>query len=364
MEEKFTLKAAFNAEFVGNIAKAFNKVHSEFNVAQFSKAVLDKQWADRELKERMRHIVLKLRDQLPGDYPKALNIVLLVAPKFEGLTAILFPDFLQVYGLDHFEESVKGLELVTPYSSSEFAVRPFIQKYPKRMMLVMQEWAHHENEHVRRLSSEGCRPRLPWSIALTIFKKDPAPVLPILEHLKADPSLYVRKSVANHLNDISKDHPELALETAERWLSDNHPDTNWIVKHAMRTLLKQGNKKALSLFGFGDTKAVGVTDLLIDRPQLRIGEDFRFSFNICWKGKSIVKLRIEYGIDYMKSNGKTNRKIFQIKEAEFNPNETVSITKKQSFQERTTRKHYIGKHNLAILVNGDQLAEFPFELVN
>lgn len=362
-EQKFTLKAEFSPAFVEKLATAFHKQWKGFDKDSFTASVIDNQWEDRELKDRMRHIALMLGETLPTDYKKAVKILTNVAPQFTGLPAIVFPDFIQVFGLDHFKESVHAMKVVTEFSSSEFAVRPYIEKYGKQMMNVMKDWSIHENEHVRRLASEGCRPRLPWAPALNEFKQNPEPILPILEKLRADNSLYVRKSVANNLNDVSKDHPELVLSIAERWLKEKHVDTNWIVKHALRGLLKKGDKKALSLFGFGNTDLVSVYDLAIDKQKISIGEDIHFNFKLKWNGKKPVKLRLEYGIDYVKSNGKSNRKVFQIKEATFSPNEAHHITKKQSFEERTTRKHYPGKHNIAILVNGDELASEDFNLI-
>jgi len=361
-DQKFTLKSEFSPEFVAKLANAFSKQFPDFKEKRFQNAILNDQWEDRELKDRMRHIALVLGDVLPSNYKEAVRIVVAVAPEFTGLSAIVFPDFIQVFGLDHFKESIDALQVVTEYSSSEFAVRPYIERYTDEMMAILLEWTNHENEHVRRLASEGCRPRLPWAPALNQFKLDPVPILPILERLRNDESLYVRKSVANNLNDISKDYPELVLAIAEKWLKENHVHTNWIVKQALRGLLKRGDKKALSLFGFGNTDLVKVSKLKLNRSELSIGEKLEFTFQIQWKGKQPVKLRLEYGIDYVKSSGKTNRKVFQIKEIEFIPKENQIIVRRQSFEQRTTRKHYPGKHNLAILVNGDELANQTFLL--
>ncbi len=359
-EPTFSLKAEFSPEFVEKLATAFKDQWAPFNANSFLVSVINKDWENRELKERMRHITLMLGETLPSDYQKAIDILVKVAPQFTGLSAIIFPDFIQVFGVQHFSKSIPALQAVTEFSTSEFAVRPFIEQYGDQMIQVMLDWTTHENEHTRRLASEGCRPRLPWAPALGGFKKKPGPILPILERLRADESLYVRKSVANNLNDISKDHPDLVLNIAENWLTDNHKHTNWIVKHALRGLLKKGNKKALSLFGFGDTEFVSVSALTLDKQQLNIGDVLQFSFNMTWNGKEKVKLRLEYGIDYVKSNGKTNRKVFQLKESEFFPNKVYEFVKKQSFEQRTTRKHYPGEHQITILVNGDGLASQSF----
>ena len=143
----------------------------------------------------------------------------------------------------------------------------------------MYNWAEDENFHLRRLASEGCRPRLPWAMSLPVFKKDPTPILKIMETLKDDPVEYVRMSVANNLNDISKDHPDVVLDICERWFGRSK-NTDWIVKRACRTMLKAGNKRALLLFGFGDPDQLKVANLSFDRQTLAMGEELRFSFEI------------------------------------------------------------------------------------
>ncbi|MEO0474244.1 MAG: DNA alkylation repair protein, partial [Bacteroidota bacterium] len=256
-----------------------------------------------------------------------------------------------VYGQDDWEASIPALEHFTQYSSSEFAVRPFILKDPDRMLTVIQKWANHPNYHVRRLASEGCRPRLPWAMALPIFKKDPKPLLPILELLKADPEDYVRRSVANNLNDISKDHPDLVLNVAGKWLGQKK-ETDWIVKHACRTLLKKGVPQAMRLFGFGDPQAVRIQDMRISPATVSIGEKVTFSFTLLHTEGTPAKLRIEYAIDFVKANGSTSRKVFHITENQYPTGEEIRFEKTHSFKERTTRKHYPGRHHFTILING------------
>jgi 3-methyladenine DNA glycosylase AlkC len=251
------------------------------------------------------------------------------------------------------------MELYTQYSSSEFAVRPFIIKHEKRMMAQMYEWSKHENEHVRRLSSEGCRPALPWGQALNSFKKDPSPVLPVLEQLKADPSAYVRKSVANNLNDISKTHPDLVAKLASSWYG-KHEHTDWIVKHGCRTLLKKGNRDVLSIFGFHDVSSIDVSGFSLDEKSVALGGEITFRFDVLVK--EATKVRLEYGIDYMKSNGKRNRKIFQISELNFAENQRKSYSKKHSLEDLSTRKHYPGQHSITLIVNGIERGTLDFEL--
>lgn len=224
------------------------------------------------------------------------------------------------------------------------------------MMAVMKRWTAHDNEHVRRLASEGCRPRLPWAMALPEFKRDPSPVLPILEALKADRSDYVRRSVANNLNDIAKDHPEVVLGVAQRWLGKNKL-TDALVKHACRTLLKRGDVRALELFGYRRTATVKVTGLRLSAVTLQIGGDLRFQFAIVHRAGRPVPLRVEYAVDFVKASGRTSRKVFKITEATFAPDSPRLFDRKHQFRDFTTRKHHPGKHRLCILVNGVVSAE-------
>ncbi|NJN78474.1 MAG: DNA alkylation repair protein [Saprospiraceae bacterium] len=310
----------------------------------------------------MRHITHCLGEVLPKDYRTALEIMKRVGADLdEKFEYMFFPDFVEVYGLNDFEISTEALPLFTLLCSSEFAVRPFIVKYPEKMMDLMNEWSKSENHHVRRLASEGCRPRLPWGMALRDFKKNPAAVLPILERLKDDDSEYVRRSVANNLNDISKDHPNLVLEIGERWFGVNK-NRDKLVKHALRTLLKKGNTRAMQLFGFANPKKVSVTHLKISPIKIKIGNNGIFSFKLKHTEGKTTKLRIEYAVYYLKSNGTQSRKIFQLTENTFESDTIYEFERKQHFKNLTTRKHYTGLHRLALVVNGVEQAEVEFEL--
>jgi 3-methyladenine DNA glycosylase AlkC len=227
-------------------------------------------------------------------------------------------------------------------------------------MRYLHTWAADQNHHVRRLVSEGCRPRLPWGMALPQFKKDPSPVLPILEELKNDESDYVRKSVANNLNEISKDHPDLVLDICERWYGQT-ANTDWTVKHACRTMLKAGNRRAMHLFGFADTANVTVHNLTLDRRTLSVGEELNFTFELRVDTEEACRVRLEYAVQYARPEGKVSRKIFQIKEETFDPGTHV-VSKKLSLADQSTRKHYPGQHQISIVVNGVEMAKEAFEL--
>jgi 3-methyladenine DNA glycosylase AlkC len=227
-------------------------------------------------------------------------------------------------------------------------------------MAYVRVWAEDEDHHVRRLASEGCRPRLPWAMALPAFKKDPSLLLPILEKLKNDESESVRKSVANNLNDISKDHPKWVLDICEQWYGQTR-NTDWIVKHACRSMLKAGNRRALLLFGFDDPTHISVENLTLDRETLSIGQDLLFTFELRVNTEEPCQVRLELGVYYVKAKGNLSRKVFHIKEGSFDPG-NHPISRKHSFENQSTRKHYAGEHQISIIVNGVEKTKASFEL--
>lgn len=346
------LKDRYSPAHVKRLAAAVSEVWPKFDSSGYARVVLGDGWAGLELKQRMRRLSSTLHRFLPIPYARQIAVLEKVAPAFGGLEGMLLPDFVEQFGLDDFDTSVRALEWFTQFSSSEFAVRPFIVHYGERMMAVMRRWASHDNEHVRRLASEGCRPRLPWAMALPEFKRDPSPVLPILEALKADSSDYVRRSVANNLNDIAKDHPEVVLGVARRWLGKSKL-TDALVKHACRTLLKRGDARALELFGYRPATGAKVTGLRLSAAKLRIGEDLHFQFAVLLRAGHPVALRLEYAVDFVKASGRTTRKVFKISEGIFAPDEPRQFDRKHRFRDFTTRKHHPGRHRLSILVNGE-----------
>lgn len=350
----------FTKTFIEELAEVTQKNYSKFDKAKFKSLVLNSDWNKKELKEKMRHITLCLGKTLPQNYETALEILEKIAPEFSGFDGMIFPDFVEVFGLENEKLSLKALEHLTKFSSSEFAIRHFLLKDQNKVMDLMLKWSQSDNFNVRRLASEGCRPRLPWAIGVPNLKKNPKPILPILENLKADETDYVRRSVANNLNDISKDFPDLVLEICERWYGENK-NTNWIVKHALRGLLKKGNSRALILFGFGNPENVKVKNLILDKNSLKIGEEFNFSFAVQIPKDSSLRLRIEYAIHFRKANGSLSKKVFSVSENTFSKTQT-DFSKKHSFKDLTTRKHYSGEHFLEIIVNGVSKKKIAFSL--
>jgi len=345
------LKDHYNKQSVAELAEAIQTVYPDFHCESFYCAVFAPDWEKLELKTRLRRITECLGSALEADYLKALKVLRATCDrkKIEGLMGLVFPDFVALYGLEHWRASMLGLAKFTSLCSSEFAVRPFIEADTDRMMHQMMEWSHSQDTHLRRLASEGCRPRLPWAEALPEFKKDPAPILPILEQLKADPSELVRRSVANNLNDISKDHPDLVLKLGGAWFNQCN-ETDWVVKHGCRSLLKQGDPRALLLFGYRSGAALKVSEFELCCDTVAIGASMGFQFTISGV-PTIGKIRIEYRIGFVKKGGEIRSKVFKISEGSFG--ETArKYQRKHSFKQRSTRLHYPGQHSLTLLVNG------------
>jgi 3-methyladenine DNA glycosylase AlkC len=349
----------FTQSSVGKFADTIKQIYPEFDKKKFIRLVFDDTFADKELLDKMRHTTSCLKKTLPKSYEEALTILKDAAAQAKGFEALSLPDFVATYGLEDWDISLSALYHFTKYSTSELAIRPFLAKNPEKAMALMIEWAEDRDPKVRRFSSEGCRPRLPWAMALPKFKKDPRPILPVLEKLKNDKSEDVRRSVANNLNDISKDNPGVALEICERWYGQSK-NTDKIVKHACRTLLKAGDKRALLLFGYSDPLTMSLDNFKLAKTKIRIGEDVRFSFDLNLKEKS--KVRLEYAIFYVKAKGRLSKKVFKITENDYTPG-TVTVSRKHSLADMSTRKHFPGIHHLSILVNGNEMAKASFDLV-
>jgi 3-methyladenine DNA glycosylase AlkC len=363
------LKNLYNKNFLDKFSESLPQIIKEFDKEAFVCDILSEDWEEMELKQRMKHIAAVLKTYLHDDYENNVKSIIQIIDllrmnevKEQSIEYMFLPEFIEMYGLDYFDISMNAIEEITQFTSCEFAIRPFLKKYPEETFSIMYRWSNHRSHLVRRLSSEGCRPRLPWAMGIPDLKINPKPILPILENLKNDPSEFVRRSVANNLNDISKDHPEIVIEMARRWKGYNK-NTDWIVKHGCRTLLKQANKEIFSLFGLESEVNCTIENFQIHSDSINIGDDLEFTFDLINQSNHPLKLRIEYAIHYMKANGKWNRKLFKITENTFESNVTYPFTRKQSFRNMTTRKHYVGNHKIEIVINGMEKAEREFELL-
>ncbi|QGQ99511.1 hypothetical protein EHS13_33955 [Paenibacillus psychroresistens] len=361
------LKDMFHEAFLRQFGKKVHAVYEAFDTNAFVTETMSAGWDELKLKERIRRISVTLGKHLPSRYEAALDVLYAIDGTCIGFPYLFFPDFVEVHGQaeEHWTLSIDALERFTSKSSAEFAVRSFLLRDPERMMRQMTAWAEHPNAHVRRLASEGCRPRLPWGQALPMFKRDPAPLLPLLELLKADSSLYVRKSVANNLNDIAKDHPAVVIATARRWRGVS-PHTDWIIRHACRTLIRKADPEVLALFGYaeaGEEQALHTyAALAVDTADLQIGGACELRFELHIREGAPVRIRIEYGIDFVKARGQTSRKLFLLSDKTVAGGSRLSGTRTHRWADLTTRRHYPGEHRISLTLNGVEAAHVVINL--
>lgn len=360
------IKDIYSLSFYEHLASIMKKAHASLQEKDFVQQVMTTDFQVMEWKERMKHTTQVVHRFLPENYVEAISVLVDTIAELKnegfsgGLTYMIFPDYIETYGLEDFKTSVTAFESITPFISCEFAVRPFIIRYGADMLTEMVKWSQHENAQVRRLASEGSRPRLPWAMAIPALKKDPTPILPILENLKNDPSETVRRSVANSLNDISKDHPDILLDIAKKWMGFSK-ESDALVKHAGRTLLKQGHPQILSLYGL-DLEGLKFADFQIHTPLFRMGDALTFSFKLHNTGNKSKKVRLEYGIYYKKANGNLSKKVFKISEKILEKEQQIKVERRHSFRPITTRKYYSGIHRLAVIINGVEQDTMEFML--
>jgi 3-methyladenine DNA glycosylase AlkC len=360
-EASKNLKEIFNEARLRHIAAETRAVYRAFDDKAFVRSNLAG-LEELSIMQRLRRVAQTLHDGLPADYPRSLEILRQLAPRLNSrFVTMALPEYVACYGAEDFDASMQALKFFTGFGSSEFAVRPFLLREPARTLKVMRSWAKDDDEHVRRLASEGSRPRLPWSFRIPALIADPTPVLPILASLNADPSLYVRKSVANHLNDISKDHPDWVMDVLESWPRHN-PHTGWIARHALRTLIKKGDRRALGLVGAGEKAQVRLGDVQVTPQSVTLGGRISLSFVMHSTAKRAQRLVVDYAIHYVKKAGAASPKVFKWKTFDLQAGGIVRLAREQAIRDFTTRTHYAGRHEVDILVNGECLARTGFTL--
>ncbi len=366
MAEK--LKHFFSEEVVCSIASEMCRVHSSFRKRPFVDACmagLD----DLELTTRAWHIADVMYDHLPRPFPAAAEILVAsLGPEIQptgenGLAPLRYMPhvfFVQKHGLDDFEAAMRAQYELTKRFSAESSIRAFLVKYPKGTYARLIEWARDDNAHVRRLVSEGTRPRLPWAPRLRAFQEDPRPVIALLELLKDDPERYVQRSVANNLNDIGKDHPDLAVEVCRRWSIGVSAERAWIVRHALRSLVKRAHRGALETLGVGRKPNVSIAGVRLVPAAVTLGGDLQFTFEIASTAKGVQNLLVDYAVHFVKANGATRPKVFKLRKIALSPSARVELGSTVSFEDMTTRHHYPGRHRIDVLINGvaHPLAEF------
>jgi len=364
------MKDGLGADAVERIVSAFASTLKEFPADRFRNDALNG-LGGLELKERVAHLIEVLHQYLPDNFEEAVTSIVAIKSIWDrgdegdplrGFAAWPIIDYIGVHGLDHPELSLNALKQLTSLFSAEFAIRPFIMIYPDTAFRHLKLWCNDPDEHVRRLVSEGTRPRLPWGQQLPGFIDDPMPLLPLLELLKNDESEYVRRSVANSLNDISKDHPDVVIQACQNWVDDSNPKRSKLIRHATRTLVKSGHPDVFGLLGYSEMPELSVQSLQLDRQYIELGETIDFTVLI----KSAVPQRqrvvIDYAVHLVKANGKRAAKVFKLKSVIIEPGEMIELKKSHPFKKITTRRYYSGKHAIEILINGVGYGRTEFEL--
>jgi len=354
-------KKWFNADLYHAIADSIAAVASGFDRDRFIGITLDG-IADRELMDRLRQTSVAFQASVPGTYLQQLKVLRQIAgPQENGLIGCWYADFIGQFGVEHPRHSLPALAEVTRYGSAEFAIREFLLADPDATLATMRQWSRDANEHVRRLACEGARPRLPWGKRLKAFIENPRPTRQILETLRDDPSRYVRKSVANHLNDISKDHPDYVIALVSTW-DRSSPRTAGIVKQGLRTLIKQAHPAALDLMGVGQPAELSNLAFSVSPSPIDLGNEITIRLQMTSASIKPQQLMIDYVVHYVKASGQAQPKVFKWKQIELASREQVVVTKRQIIKDFTTRKHHPGKHRVEIQINGARLAAAAFTL--
>ncbi|MCH7335759.1 hypothetical protein [Acinetobacter sp. NIPH 2699] len=359
-------KHAFDGALLQFIAESISRHFPSFRSQEFLK--IESALTAMEMKSRVKLIRDALAKELPQAYPQALEILVAVLhdEELRGFSVWPIAEFIQTYGLHHPDISLEALKLVTMRFTSEWAVRPFIKKYPEKTMDFLLQCTQDENVDIRRWASEGTRPRIPWGERLQVFIQNPSATHDILETLKFDPELFVRKSVANHLNDIAKDHPEYVITVLKRWQrqaqGENQKKIDWIIRQALRTLIKNGNPDALALIGVKYGASIKIEHFAIKQEQIKLGENLEFAVQVQSTSDQPQKIVIDYIMHFMKLNQKTAPKVFKLRFFELPAHGIVAIAKAHPIKKITTRQYYSGMQRIEIQINGEVLASKDWSL--
>ncbi|MEU2284606.1 DNA alkylation repair protein [Streptomyces sp. NPDC013178] len=327
------------------------------------------QIAPLSLRERADLLRDALLADLPGDYLVLARTVRSArdnAPDFTGwliwpVTSALATRAVQEGSAAAFDDAMALLADLTGRLTSEFAIRTMLRHDLDRALGIISGWTGSADADVRRLASEGTRPYLPWSVRVPDIMARPGATVPLLDALYRDESAYVRRSVANHLNDLSRDHPDLVIDTARRWLDDPDAATERLVRHGLRTLVKRGHPGALELLGFAPA-TVKVDGPHLDQNTVPVGGSVRFTASIHNTGDAQVRLTIDYIVHHRKANGGQSGKTFKLTTRTLAPDEQIQVAREHSFRPITTRRYYPGKHAISLQINGVESARADFEL--
>jgi len=365
------LKNSFGTDVPVRIGDLITRVHPDFDRGAFLSAALDG-FEDLELTGRARHISNALAGTLPMDREKAIGILMAslgpenLEAELTGMESFLYLPhvfFVADHGLECFEASMRAQYELTKRFTAEFSIRSFLDRYPTETLRRLRQWAGDPNVHVRRLVSEGTRPRLPWAPRLKRFQEDPGPVLELLELLMDDSEEYVRRSVANNLNDISKDHPGVAVDVARRWWEGGGEERRRLVRHGLRSLIKEGNADALAVLGFQPGSPARLVEVLCRPGRVEIGERVRIEVTLMNPSDDEIGVLVDLRVHFVKANGSTSPKVFKGAELRLGPNERATFRKTVSVAQQSTRAHYPGSHRIEVMLNGETFPGADFEIL-
>jgi 3-methyladenine DNA glycosylase AlkC len=368
-----TLKSAFGRETVARIAAMISAVHPPFDAAAFTSDAL-RGLAAKELLARGDHVAAALRRHLPADVPAALDVLVRsLGPELgedglggEGMAPFLYlphAAFVRAHGVEHFDAAMAANAAITRRFTAEWSIRPFLERWPGPTFELLAAWARDPSVHLRRLVSEGTRPRLPWAPRIRALVLDPGPGLALLELLKDDPAEYVRRSVANHLNDVSKDHPARAVETCRRWLEGASPERRRLVRHALRSLVKAGDPAALALLGHGAAPRITLHGARVEPARVRIGEAVVFRATLVSGAAAPQSLAVDLAVHFVKANGAARPKVFKGRVLALAPGGRAEVSKRISLAVHSTRTPNPGRHEVEVVVNGVRFPGARFDVV-
>lgn len=352
------LKNHFGPSVVRRLGDEIAAVYRPFDRRAFERDALQG-FEALELLDRGRHLGRVLQRHLPGNFLAAVDVLLATLPAEKapagGMASFYYlphTEFVRQFGVPHVEVALRALHQLTQVFSGEFAIRPLIEAHPGIVLDRLRAWTRDENEHVRRLVSEGTRSRLPWAPRLRAFATDPTPVIDLLERLRDDPSLYVRRSVANNLNDIGKDHPARLVALADAWMPGASAERKWVIQHALRSAVKKGDAAALRVLGFGAKASLRITRRTIAPTRPRSGGKVVVTLTLENPTRRPQRVVVDLVVHFVKANGDARPKVFKLANVALSAKEQVTLRKTISLADLTTRRHYPGEHRVALQING------------
>jgi len=356
------LKDNFDRRTVELLAERFARLHDCFDHDAFTDSLLE-QFPALELKDRINLVADRLASDLPDDYDAALAIVVEAAEDgVDGWAAWPLCSFVERHGVGSPVASLEAMPALTKRWSCEFAIRPFLDAHLELTRDYLRQWVLDPDEAVRRLPSEGTRPLLPWGPKVEALTNDPAIGLELLSALRHDDSETVRRSVANHLNDVAKAEPDLVVRVLTEWSNETDPIDERMVRHALRTLVKQGHPGALALLGFTTDPAVDIIQFACVPDQISLGEDITLKAELTSTSEQDQFLVIDFVIHHVKASGATSTKVFKWKTERLGARETVRLSKRRRIQTASTRRYHAGNHRIDLQVAGDVVASTEFHL--